>query len=101
MSEGSVHEWGRVDEDGTVFVRTADGERPVGQYPAGTPEEALAFFSERFQALAFEVELIDQWICSGVLWHEEAVESVKTVSAQVADANAVGDLASLLARLEA
>ena len=31
---------------------------------------------------------------------EEAIESVKTVGAQVTDANAVGDLASLTARLE-
>ncbi len=100
MSQGSVHEWGRVDEDGNVFVRTADGERTVGQYPAGTPEEALAFFTERFEALAFEVELLEQRIRSGVLSPEEAIESVKTVSAQVADANAVGDLAALAARLE-
>src|SRR3954454_4619271 len=101
MSQGSVHEWGRVDADGNVFVRTADGERPVGQYPAGTPDEALAFFTERFQALSFEVELLEQRIRSGVLSPEEALESVKTVSSQVVDANAVGDLASLTARLEA
>jgi hypothetical protein len=100
MSQGSVHEWGRVDEDGTVFVRTADGERSVGQYPAGTPEEALAFFAERFEALAFEVELLQQRIRSGVMSPEEALESVKTVTAQVTGANAVGDLASLVARLE-
>ena len=30
-------EWGRVDDDGTVYVKTADGERAVGQYPDGTP----------------------------------------------------------------
>ncbi len=101
MSQGSVHEWGRVDGDGNVFVRTADGERPVGQYPAGTPDEALAFFTERFEALSFEVELLEQRIRSGVMSPEEALESVKTVTAQVTDANAVGDLASLTARLEA
>ena len=100
MSQGSVHEWGRVDGDGNVFVRTADGERPVGQYPAGTPDEALAFFTERFEALSFEVELLEQRIRSGVLSPEEALQSVKTVSAQVTDANAVGDLASLTTRLE-
>jgi hypothetical protein len=98
---GSQHEWGRVDEDGNVFVRTADGERSVGQYPAGTPAEALAFFTERFEALAFEVELLEQRVRSGVMSPEEALESVKTVSAQVVDAHAVGDLASLVARLEA
>jgi hypothetical protein len=101
MSQGSVHEWGRVDGDGNVFVRTADGERPVGQYPAGTPDEALAFFTERFEALSFEVELLEQRIRSGVMTPEEALQSLKTVSAQVTDANAVGDLASLTARLEA
>ncbi|WP_372733446.1 DUF349 domain-containing protein [Nocardioides sp.] len=102
-SEGAVtsHEWGRVDDDGTVFVRTADGERAVGQYPVGTPEEALHFFTERFAALAFEVELLEQRIRSGVMSPEEATESVRTVSAQVAEANAVGDLVSLTGRLEA
>ena len=54
------HQWGRVDDDGTVYVRTADGERPVGQYPEGTPAEALKFFTERFDALAFEVELLEK-----------------------------------------
>ena len=58
-------EWGRVDDDGTVYVRTADGERAVGSYPAGTPEEALHFFTERFAALSFEVELLEQRVRSG------------------------------------
>ncbi len=93
-------EWGRVDDDGTVYVKTADGERSVGQYPAGTPEEAMKFFTERYAALAFEVDLLEQRVRSGVLSPEEASESVKTVLAQVTNANAVGDLAALSARLE-
>ena len=95
------HEWGRVDDDGTVYVRTADGERSVGQYPAGTPEEALHFFTERFAALTFEVELLEQRVRSAKLSPEEAVESIKTVAGQVSSANAVGDLASLGGRLDA
>ena len=95
------HEWGRVDTDGTVYVRTADGERSVGQYPEGTPEEALAFYTERFAALSFEVELLEQRIRSGVMSPEEAAESVRTVTGQVDGANAVGDLAGLVSRLEA
>lgn len=95
------HEWGRVDSDGTVYVRTADGERSVGQYPEGTPEEALAFYTERFAALAFEVELLEKRVNSGVMSPEEAAESVRTVRGQVDGANAVGDLASLVGRLEA
>ncbi len=95
------HQWGRVDDDGTVYVKTDAGERSVGQYPEGSPEEALKFFTERYAAMAFEVDLLEQRIKSGVLSPEEAVESVKTVTAQVTDANAVGDLASLANRLEA
>jgi len=95
------HEWGRVDEDGTVFVRTADGERPVGQYPEGSPEEALKFFTDRFDALEFEVGLLEQRLGAGVLSPEEATESVKRVRGQVDGANAVGDLAGLLTRLDA
>ena len=95
------HEWGRVDSDGTVYVRTADGERSVGQYPEGTPEEALAFYTERYAALAFEVELLEKRSNSGVMSPEEAAESVKKVAAQVDGANAVGDLVSLPGRLDA
>ena len=93
-------EWGRVADDGTVFVKTADGERAVGQYPVGTPEEALKFYTDRFTALETEVGLLDQRVRSGVLSPEEATESIKTVRAQLVDANAVGDLASLVARLD-
>ena len=99
-SQSSGQEWGRVADDGTVFVRTEDGERSVGQYPEGTPEEALKFYTDRFDALSFEVELLDQRVRSGVMTPEEATESVKTVRGQVTDANAVGDLAALLARLD-
>lgn len=95
------HEWGRVADDGTVYVKTAEGERAVGQYPEGTPEEALAFFTERYAALAFEVELLEKRIQSGVMAPEEAAASVRTVQTQVTEANAVGDLAALTARLEA
>ncbi|MBZ5741182.1 DUF349 domain-containing protein [Nocardioides mangrovi] len=95
------HEWGRVDDDGTVFVRTADGERSVGQYPEGTPEEALTFFTERYAALAFEVDLLEQRVSSGVMSPDEAASSVRTVREQVETANAVGDLAALTGRLDA
>ncbi|MCM0622097.1 DUF349 domain-containing protein [Nocardioides bruguierae] len=95
------HQWGRVDDDGNVYVRTGEGERPVGQYSEGSAEEALRFFTERYDALAFEVDLLEKRIGSGVMSPEEAGESVSTVRAQVTDANAVGDLASLEARLDA
>ncbi len=93
-------QWGRVDDDGTVYVRTAEGERQVGQYAAGNPEEALRFYTQRFDALAFEVDLLVQRIKSGVMSPEEAETSVRTVRAQVSGAEAVGDLAALEQRLD-
>jgi DNA repair exonuclease SbcCD ATPase subunit len=93
-------DWGRVDDDGTVYVRTADGERPVGQMPDATPEEALAFYTRRYDALALEVDLLHKRVNSGVLSPEEATNAVKTVRAQVTDAHAVGDLAALTAKLD-
>jgi len=94
-------QWGRVDENGTVYVKTADGEREVGQYPEGTPEEALAFFTNRFDQLAFEVEQLERRVHAGKTSPDEATEAVKMVRGKVTDANAVGDLAALGARLDA
>ncbi|MFT4082307.1 MAG: DUF349 domain-containing protein [Nocardioides sp.] len=94
-------QWGRVDDDGTVYVKTADGERAVGQYPEGSAEEALAFFTNRFDQLAFEVEQLERRVHATKSSPEEATEAVKIVRAKVVEANAVGDLAALAARLDA
>lgn len=101
MARVTSQEWGRVADDGTVYVRTADGERSVGQYPEGTPEQALEFYTKRYDALALEVHLLEQRVNAGVMSPDEAAESVKTVRTQVVDANAVGDLAGLAGRLDA
>lgn len=100
-SESPTQPWGRVAEDRTVYVRTTEGERAVGQFPEGTPEEALKFFTDRYDALAFEVDLLEQRVKNGALGPDEAAGSVKKVHEQVVDAHAVGDLDSLLVRLDA
>ena len=97
----TTSEWGRVAEDGTVYVRTADGERAVGQYPEGTPEEALAFYTKRYDELAGSVHLLEQRVQAAVLSPDEAAESVRNLRPQVVDAHAVGDLTALVGRLDA
>jgi hypothetical protein len=101
VPDSQGRDWGRVDDDGTVYVRTADGERSVGQMPDATPEEALSFFVRRYEDLAFEVELLEQRVGAGTLGPDEATASVKQVHASLQDAQAVGDLAALDARLDA
>ncbi|WP_442914746.1 DUF349 domain-containing protein [Kribbella sp. CCNWLY201] len=93
--------WGRVAEDGTVFVRTKDGERAVGQWPDANPEEALAFYTRRYDALAFEVDLLEKRVQAGTVSPDDARAAVKKVTSAIVDAQAVGDLDGLQARLEA
>ena len=97
----TAEQWGRVDADGTVWVRTADGERVVGQYPGATPEEALAYFARKFDDLAAQVSLFEQRIAAGHVTAAETEAGVQRLAAAIADAHAVGDLASLAARVTA
>ncbi len=96
----TTSEWGRVAEDGTVYVRTADGERAVGQYPEGSPDEALAFYAKRYEELAGSVHLLEQRVNAGVVSPDEATESVRNMRSQVVEAHAVGDLTGLVGRLD-
>ena len=92
--------WGRVDEDGTVFVRTAEGEREIGSWQAGSPDEALAFFQRKFAALETEVTLIEQRIATTDLSPAQAQSTIERLQVSVKDARAVGDLDGLQARLQ-
>jgi C4-type Zn-finger protein len=96
-----ANEWGRVDEDGTVYVKTSDGERAVGQWPDGSAEEAMAFFTKRYDGLALEVDLLERRVKSGKLGPDEAGAAMRKVRTLVAEAQAVGDLEGLLARVDA
>ncbi|WP_127793573.1 DUF349 domain-containing protein [Agromyces sp. LHK192] len=100
MTESDQQPWGRVDETGTVFVRTAEGEREVGQYPDGTAEEALAYFERKYTDLAGQVTLLEQRVRRGAPAADVA-KAVTHLRASVADAHAVGDLDALAKRLEA
>lgn len=93
--------YGRVDEDGTVYVLTSDGERKVGQIPDATPAEALAFYVKRFEALELEVQILQTRVQNGALSPEDARQTIRSLKKSIESANAVGDLAALLARLDA
>ncbi|GAA2460602.1 DUF349 domain-containing protein [Agromyces soli] len=100
MTESDQQPWGRVDETGTVFVRTADGERAVGEYPDGTAEEALAYFERKYADLAGAVGLLEQRVRRGAPAADVA-KAVAALQESVADARAVGDLDALRTRLDA
>jgi hypothetical protein len=93
--------WGRVAEDGNVYVRTTDGERQIGSWQAGSPDEALAFFKRKFDALETEISLLEQRMSSTDLSPGQAKASIARLTGAVTGANAIGDLDSLCTRLEA
>lgn len=92
--------WGRVADDGTVYVRTTDGERAVGSYPGKSADEAMEYFVRKFSTLAAEVALTGARIRSGALTPDDATAAVAKLRHQVATINAVGDLAALAAAVE-
>jgi hypothetical protein len=93
--------WGRVADDGTVYVRTADGEREIGSWQAGSPDEALAFYKRKFDALATEIGLLEQRMASTDLAPGQARATITRLTSAVSEAHAIGDLQSLKARLTA
>jgi hypothetical protein len=93
--------WGRVDDDGTVYVKTAEGERVVGSWQAGSPAEALAFFQRKYLSLETEVSLLEQRISTTDLSPAQAKSTITRLLESVACANCVGDLDGLRGRLEA
>jgi Domain of Unknown Function (DUF349) len=93
------HPWGRVAEDGTVYVRTSEGERVVGIWQAGSPDEALAFFTRRYDSLATEVSLLERRITATDLAPGQVKATITRLHAAIDEAKAVGDLEGLKRRL--
>lgn len=93
--------WGRVEDDGTVSVREAGGWRVVGQYPDGTPDEALAYFERKYADLASEVTLLEVRLRRGGASASDIRTAARAVSSKLDGAAAVGDLAALQSRVDA
>ena len=93
------NEWGRVDTDGTVYVRTAEGERAVGSWHAGTPEDGLAHYIRRYDDLATEVALLESRLASGAGDPKTTLAHATALRATLGEAAVVGDLAGLDTRL--
>ncbi|WP_407554140.1 DUF349 domain-containing protein [Streptomyces sp. Pv4-95] len=92
--------WGRVDETGTVYVRTADGEQVVGSWQAGSPEEALAYFERKYEGLVVEIGLLERRVKTTDLSAKDATTAIDHLRQQVDEHHAVGDLEALRKRLD-
>ena len=96
----SAIKFGRVDEENNVFVLELGSERKVGQYPNVKPEEALAFFENKFADLDAQVRILEQRIKNNVAAPNLSAQLKKLATDLVAP-NAVGDLNNLRSRVAA
>ena len=94
-------EWGRIDADGTVYVRTSEGERVVGSWQAGDAEAGLAYYVRRYEDLETEVTLLEQRLASGAGDPGSTRTHAVELHEQLPTASAVGDLDALDKRLTA
>ena len=77
-------EWGRIDEAGMVFVKTADGEREVGSWQAGDAEAGLAYYTRRFDDRQTEITLLAKRLERGrFVWPRSEGEAVTITAAQL------------------
>jgi hypothetical protein len=91
--------FGRVAEDGTVFVRTGEGEREVGAYPGASAEEALHYFARKYDELYASADLLHQRLGGTDLSAKDAADGLAKLRQHVAEANVVGDLGALEAKV--
>jgi hypothetical protein len=96
----SADAFGRVDDDGTVSVREGDVWRAVGSFPDGTPEEALAYFTRKFDDLEATVSLAEQRVKAGAA-ARDITKQLNRLDTDLLEPSAVGDIAALRQRVHA
>jgi len=89
--------FGRVDADGTVWVKDGDW-RSVGQVVDVSADEALAFYVTRFTELASQVTLLEQRSKAGAS-ARDLLAAVEKLVVSLTEAHAVGDLNALRLRV--
>ena len=91
-------QWGRVTEDGTVYLKAPEGEVLVGQYAAGSPQEGLTFYARKYDDLVVEIDLLDSRLKDNKVSSESASGILSKVRDSLAARSFVGDIATLEAR---
>ena len=92
--------FGRVDEDGNVFLIRGGQERQIGSWQAGTPEEGLAHYGQRYDDLVTEVELIETRLRAHPEDADSLRKSAEALKASLDDAAVIGDIDAVEARLD-
>jgi hypothetical protein len=103
VSHSESARFGRVDEEGHVFVTVGDEEREVGSYPGASPDEALQYFARKYDELAASADLLEARLSNPDVASKEVADGLSTLKDHVGATGVVGDIAALeatLARVE-
>ena len=92
--------FGRVDDEGNVFLTRGGEERQIGSWQAGTPAEGLAHYGQRYDDLVTEVELIETRLRAHPEDADALRKSAEALKASLADAAVIGDIDAVEARLD-
>jgi len=92
--------FGRVDDDGTVYVRETAGERQVGQFPGVSASEAMSLYVRRYLDLEAKVVLFETRLESADLSVREIDQTLAKLAEETAEPAAVGDLDALRGRVD-
>ena len=93
-----THEFGRIDENGTVYVVDNGTERVIGGYPEGVPAEPFALYERRFADIEATVKLFEHRLAT---WAPKDIDlTLATITEAVESPNALGNLAALRERVE-
>lgn len=88
-------QFGRVDDEGRVYLRAPEGEVLVGQWAAGPPAEGLAFFGRKYDDLVVEIDLATLRLDDGRSNAEQAQTVLARVREGLASRSFVGDVGAL------
>ncbi len=93
--------FGRVADDGTVYLIIPGGERVIGSWQAGEPDAAFAHFGRRFDDLATEITLMETRLASGTADARKVKAAAKALAESLPTASVLGDVEALAGRLAA
>ena len=89
--------FGRVDEEGRVWVKDGEAERQIGQFPAEVPENPLNIYVRRYLDIAAQISLFAERLPR--LAEREIDQTMKSLREQVSEPAAVGDLPALRVKI--
>jgi Domain of Unknown Function (DUF349) len=93
------HQFGRVDDDGTVWLISSAGERVIGSWQAGDREAAFAHFGRRFEDLNTEITLMEERLASGTGDARKIKATASALAETLPTACVLGDIDALAGRL--